>query len=149
MQPSWEHRLCRKMCNGHKNLDVKENAQVEWWSDWSTIHLFPILSKVTTHPTLKIDQSSITPTTSARNIGVIFDNYDQMREHITTVCRESHFHLWNIGSIRRYLVFPKTLYICVCYIWILVTTTCIYLAFSLLFHPQIHFDWWLQLVGIK
>ena len=30
-----------------------------------------------------------------------------MKEHITTVCRASHFHLRNIGSIRRYLT-PET-----------------------------------------
>ena len=40
-------------------------------------------------------------------IGVIFDNCDQMREHITSVCRASHFNPRNIGSIRRYLT-PET-----------------------------------------
>ena len=57
----------------------------------------PYFQKSLPNPTLKIDQSSITPTTSARNIGVIFDNSNQMKEHITTVCRASHFHLRNIG----------------------------------------------------
>ena len=68
---------------------------------------FPYFSKSLPNPILKIDQSSISPTTSARNIGVIFDNCDQMREHIKSVCRASHFHLRNIGSIRCYLT-PKT-----------------------------------------
>ena len=67
----------------------------------------PYFQKSLPNSTLKIDQSSITPTTSARNIGVIFDNCDQMREHITSVCRASHFHVGNIGSIRRYLT-PET-----------------------------------------
>ena len=67
----------------------------------------PYFQKSLPNPTLKIDQSSITPTTSARNIGVIFDNYDQMREHITSVCRASHLDLRNIGSIRLYLA-PET-----------------------------------------
>ena len=62
----------------------------------------PYFQKSLSNPTLNIDQSSITPT-SARNIGVIFDNCNQMKEHITTVCPASHFHLRNIGSIRRYL----------------------------------------------
>ena len=44
-------------------------------------------------PTLKIDQSNITPATSARNIGVIFYNCAQMNEHISTICCASHFHL--------------------------------------------------------
>ena len=67
----------------------------------------PYFQKSLPNPTLKIDQFSITPTTAARNIGVILDNCDQMREHITSVCRASHFHLRNIGSIRRYLT-PET-----------------------------------------
>ena len=67
----------------------------------------PYFQKPLPNPTLKIDQSSITPTTSARNVGVTFDNCDQMKEHITSVCRASHFHLRNIGSIRRYLT-PET-----------------------------------------
>ena len=67
----------------------------------------PYFQKSLPNPTLKIDQSSITPTTSAINIGVIFDNCDQMREHITSVCRASHFHLQNIGSVRCYLT-PET-----------------------------------------
>ena len=67
----------------------------------------PYFQKSLPNPTFKIDQSSISPTTSARNICVIFDNCDQMREQITSVCRASHFHLRNIGSIRRYLT-PDT-----------------------------------------
>ena len=67
----------------------------------------PYFQKSLPNLTLKIDQSSLTPTTSARNIGVIFDNSNQMKEHITTVCRASHFHLRNIGSILRYLT-PET-----------------------------------------
>ena len=68
----------------------------------------PNFQKSLPNPTLKIDQSSITPTTSARYIGLFyFDNCNQMKEHITTVCHASHFHLQNIGSIRCYLT-PET-----------------------------------------
>ena len=68
---------------------------------------FPYLQKSLTYPTLKTDHSSITSTASARNIGVMFYNCDQMRDHITSVCHAPHFHLWNIGSIRHYLT-PET-----------------------------------------
>ena len=64
---------------------------------------FPYLQKSLTCPTLKTDHSSITSTASARNIGVMFYNCDQMRDHITSVCHAPHFHLWNIGSIHHYL----------------------------------------------
>ena len=71
------------------------------------LHHFPIPPKSFTCPTLKTDHSSITSAASARNIRVMFFNCDQMREHITSVCRASHFHPWNIGSTRHYLT-PET-----------------------------------------
>ena len=63
----------------------------------------PYFKKSLSTPNLNIDQSRITATTSARNIGVIFDDCVQLKEHIKSVCRASHFHLRNIGSIRCYL----------------------------------------------
>ena len=36
-----------------------------------------------------------------------FDNCNEMKEHITSVCRASHFHLRNIGLIRCNLT-PET-----------------------------------------
>ena len=105
----------RSECSLHESIACVEKCAMDikiWMSkkmlklnDDKTEVLYissPYFQKSLPNPTLKIDQSSITPTTSARNIGVIFDNCDQMREHITSVCRASHFHLRNIGSIRRY-----------------------------------------------
>ena len=63
----------------------------------------PYFKKAFSTPNLNIDQSRITATTSARNIGEIFDDCVQLKEHIKSVCRALHFHLRNIGSIRCYL----------------------------------------------
>ena len=106
----------RSECSLHESIACVEKCAMDikiWMSkkmlklnDDKTEVLYissPYFQKSLPNPTLKIDQSSITPTTSARNIGVIFDNCGQVREHITSVCRASHFHLRNIGSICRYL----------------------------------------------
>ena len=52
---------------------------------------------------ITIGQSLVTNTNAARNIGVIFDRNMLMKEHIKAVCQKSHFHLRNIGLIRKYL----------------------------------------------
>ena len=41
------------------------------------------------------------PSTLVRNLGVIFDNRMTMRDQITALCRTAHFHLRNIGRIRK------------------------------------------------
>ncbi len=54
-------------------------------------------------PALMVDQTAVTRSQSARNIGVIFDDRLLMKDHIASICRITHFHLRNIGSIRKYL----------------------------------------------
>ena len=50
-----------------------------------------------------VDQTSVSRSKSARNIGVIFDDEMLLKEHIATVCKIAFFHLRNIGLIRKYL----------------------------------------------
>ena len=45
----------------------------------------------------------ITPVTSVRNLGVIFDQHLRMDKHITKICSTAYFHLHNIRCIRKYL----------------------------------------------
>ena len=52
---------------------------------------------------IKVGQSHVTNANKARNIGVIFDRNMLMKEHIQATCQKSHFHLHNIGLIRKYL----------------------------------------------
>ena len=48
-----------------------------------------------------IDNVVIEPATSVRNIGVIFDNIMSMGEQVTAICKSTHYHLRNIGRIRK------------------------------------------------
>ena len=50
-----------------------------------------------------VDQTTVNASSSARNIGVIFDNSMNMKDHISAVCKTCHFHLRNIGLIRKFL----------------------------------------------
>ena len=48
-----------------------------------------------------IDNTLIVPASCIRNIGVIFDNTMTMRDQVTALCKSAHFHLRNIGRIRK------------------------------------------------
>ena len=46
---------------------------------------------------IQVGESTIVPSDSARNIGVIFDS------HITELCKTAFYHLRTLSKIRRYL----------------------------------------------
>ena len=52
---------------------------------------------------LIVDQTSVSRSQSARNIGVNFDDEMLLKQHISTVCQTAFFHLRSTGQIRRYL----------------------------------------------
>ena len=47
----------------------------------------------------------ITASTSARNIGVWFDNLVSMDKHIASICKSAFYHLNNIAKIRKFISF--------------------------------------------
>ena len=52
---------------------------------------------------IKIGDCDITPSPSARNIGVVFDGEMSMAAHVHQTCRVCYYHLKNIASIRSCL----------------------------------------------
>jgi hypothetical protein len=46
---------------------------------------------------------SISPKPHVKNLGVVFDKHLAMDKHVNTISRTCHYHLRNIGRIRRYL----------------------------------------------
>mgnify|MGYP001548869816 CR=1 FL=1 len=57
---------------------------------------------------LKVGSDIISPSTSARNIGVNFDSTLSLVPHISTCVKSALFHLRNIGRIRKYLTQDAT-----------------------------------------
>ena len=51
------------------------------------------------HLTLTINNSTLHPSTSIRNLGVVFDNTMSMSDHVTSVCKSANYHLRNINRI--------------------------------------------------
>ena len=50
---------------------------------------------------VNVDESMITQSSKVRDLGVIFDQFLNFDDHITAICRSTHFHIRNIGKIRN------------------------------------------------
>ena len=64
-------------------------------------------AKITAQP-IRIGEATITPTPSARNIGVMVDDMLTMADHIKKVCQMCHLWLRNIRRIRPSLTVKST-----------------------------------------
>ena len=45
----------------------------------------------------------ITQSSKVRDLGVIFDQFLNFDDHITAICRSTHFHIRNISKIKNLL----------------------------------------------
>ena len=54
---------------------------------------------------IKVGNSQIKPSTTARNLGVTFDSHLNLESHINSLCRSAYFHLRNICSVRNMLTY--------------------------------------------
>ena len=63
----------------------------------SRYHARPPLESV------QIGDLPITATSSARNLGVIFDQCFNLEEHIRVMCKSLHYQIRNIAKIRKYI----------------------------------------------
>ena len=45
----------------------------------------------------------ITQSSKVRELGVIFDQFLNFDDHITAICKSTHFHIRNIGKIKNLL----------------------------------------------
>jgi len=52
---------------------------------------------------LTVGNSTIQPTSTIRNLGVVFDSEMSMSPQVTSICRSTNFHLRNIARIRKYI----------------------------------------------
>ncbi len=65
--------------------------------------VFPATPTLQHDFTIQLGSSTITPSASVRNLGVIFDDQLTFKEHITKTARSCRFALHNIRKIRRFL----------------------------------------------
>ena len=52
---------------------------------------------------LQIGNVTVVPSSSACNLGIIFNKYFNFEDHIKSICKSSHYHIRNIAKIRKYI----------------------------------------------
>ena len=52
---------------------------------------------------MNVGESQITQSLKVRDLGVTFDQFLNFDDHITAICRNTYFHIRNIGKIRNLL----------------------------------------------
>ena len=62
------------------------------------IFLSPLLKQNST-------QLQVSPSSKVRDLDVVFDQYLTFHDHISGICKSTHFHLRGIGRIRNLLTF--------------------------------------------
>ena len=53
---------------------------------------------------INASESMITQSSKVRDLGVIFDQSLNFDDHITDICRSTHFHIRNIGKIKEFTI---------------------------------------------
>ena len=91
---------------------------IDWWMTNNMLklnqektELIVISSKFRPKPAISyvsVGDEQILPKSSARNLGVIFDECCSMVEHVNKFCKTLHYHLRNISKIRKYLTEETT-----------------------------------------
>ena len=54
---------------------------------------------------VNVGDSQIVPSVKVRNLGVILDQALTFDDHISAICQSVHFHIRNIGKVRKLLSF--------------------------------------------
>ncbi len=68
----------------------------------------PLLKQDISSLSVSVGDSQILSSSKVRDLGVIFDKCLTFDDHISGICRSTHFHLRNIGRIRNLLTFDAT-----------------------------------------
>ena len=57
---------------------------------------------------VSVGDIQVSPSSKVRDLGVVFDKYLTFHDHISGICKSTHFHLHGIGRIRNLLTFDAT-----------------------------------------
>ena len=55
-----------------------------------------------------MEDTQVCLSSKVRDLGVVFDQYLTFHDHISGICKSTHFHLRSIGRIRNLLTFDTT-----------------------------------------
>ena len=68
----------------------------------------PLLKQNLSDLSVSVGNMQVSPSSKVRDLGVVFDQYYTFHDHISGICKSTHFHLRGIGRIRNLLTFDAT-----------------------------------------
>ena len=68
----------------------------------------PLLKQNLSDLSTSVGDSQVFPSSKVRDLGVGFDQYLTFHDHISGICRSTHFHLRSFERIRNLLTFDAT-----------------------------------------
>ena len=68
----------------------------------------PLLNKNLSDLSVSVGDIQVSPSSKVRDLGVVFVQYLTFHDHISGICKSTHFHLRGIGRIRNLLTFDAT-----------------------------------------
>ena len=68
----------------------------------------PLLKQNLSDLSVSVGNMQVSPSSKVRDLGVVFDQYLTFHDHISGICKSTHFHLRGIGRIRKLLTFDAT-----------------------------------------
>ena len=68
----------------------------------------PLLKQNLSDLSVRVGDMQVSPSSKVRDLGVDFDQYLTFHDHISGICKSTHFHLRSIGRIRNLLTFDAT-----------------------------------------
>ena len=68
----------------------------------------PLLKQNLSDVSVSVGDMPVSPSSTVRDLGVVFDQYLTFHDHISGICKSTHFHLHGIGKIQNLLTFDAT-----------------------------------------
>ena len=84
---------------------ITNKLKINHWKTEFIVFRSPQLKCDLSGLSVNVGESMITQSSKVRDLGVIFDQFLNFDDHITAICRSTHFHIRNIGKIRNLLLY--------------------------------------------
>ena len=68
----------------------------------------PLLKQNLSDMSISLGDSQVSPSSKVRDLGIVFDQYLTFHDHISGICKSTHFHLRSIERIRNFRTFDAT-----------------------------------------
>ena len=89
---------------------IKNKIKIHYSETEFIVFRYPQAKQDLSSLSVYVGDSIIEQSSKVRDLGVIFDQFISFDDYISSVCRSTHFHSRNIGSIRHLLSLHATSY---------------------------------------